>query len=128
MSAVDGTAPFDEAEIRAAERALVTALGAADPTAWVFQYTEDAVFDAGGEHVVQGRDGLLAMARTMRPLSSLVLEPLRTEGDGALATVWFTGSWISGRAPDTTAVQVRGVIVWRKGADGRWRVALEHIA
>jgi ketosteroid isomerase-like protein len=63
----------------------------------------------------------------MQPLSSVVLEPLRTEGHGPLATVWFKGSWVSGRTPDTT-VQVRGVILWRKGADGRWRVAVEHMA
>jgi ketosteroid isomerase-like protein len=125
---MDGNAPFDEAEIRAAERALVAALGASDPTAWVFEYTEDAIFDGGGEHVVQGREGLLAMARTMQPLSSVVIEPLRTEGHGPLATVWFRGAWVSGRTPDTSAVQVRGVILWRKGADGRWRVALEHMA
>lgn len=57
---VDGSAPFDEAEIRVAERALVTALEAPDPTAWVLEYTEDAIFDGGGEHVVQGREARLA--------------------------------------------------------------------
>ena len=124
---VDGSAPFDEAEIRTAERVLVTALEAPDPTTWVFEYTEDAIFDGGGEHVVPGREELLAMARTMQPISSVVFEPLRTEGPESLATVWFKGSWISGRTPDTTAVQVRGVILWRKGADGRWRVAIEHV-
>jgi ketosteroid isomerase-like protein len=124
---VDASAPFDEAEIRAAERALATALEAPDPTAWVHEYTEDAIFDAGGDHVVEGRDALLAMARTMQPLSSVVLEPLRTEGHGPLATVWFKGSWVSGSTPETT-VQVRGVILWRKDADGRWRVAVEHVA
>ena len=124
---VDGSAPFDEAEIRTAERVLVTALEAPDPTTWVFEYTEDAIFDGGGEHVVPGREELLAMARTMQPISSVVFEPLRTEGHESLATVWFKGSWISGRTPDTTAVRVRGVILWRKGADGRWRVAIEHV-
>ena len=125
---MDRSAPFDEAEIRAAEQALVSALQAPDPTAWVFEYTEDAIFDGGGEHVVEGREALLAMARAMQPISSVVLEPLRTEGHGPLATVWFKASWVDGHAPDTTAVQVRGVILWRKGADGRWRVAIEQMA
>jgi len=111
VTVVDGSAPFDETEIRTAERALVTALEAPDPTAWVFEYTEDAIFDGRGEHVVQGREALLAMARTMQPMSSAVFEPPRTEGHGPLATGWFEGSWISGRTPDTTAVQVRGVIL-----------------
>jgi hypothetical protein len=35
--------PFDEAEIRGAERALEKALESPDPTAWVYHYTEDAV-------------------------------------------------------------------------------------
>jgi ketosteroid isomerase-like protein len=125
---VDGSAAFDEAEIRVAERGLVAALESSEPTDWVYEYTEDAVFDAGGDHVVEGRDALLAMARAMDPLSSVVIHPLRTEGHGSLAVVWCTGSWVSGRAPQTTTVEVRAVIVWRREADGRWRVALEHMS
>ena len=117
---------FDEAEIRSAERALVAALEDPDPTAWVFAYTEDAVFDAGGDHAVEGREALLAMARTMQPLSSMTIEPLRTEGHGPLATVWVKGSWVSGG--QGAPVHVRGVLVWRRDADGQWRVAIEHIA
>ena len=127
MIAIGEQAAFDEAEIRAAERSLEAALEAGDPTAWVFEYTEDAVFD-GGDRAAQGRDELLAMAAAMSPLSSVSIRPLRTEGCGTLATVWFEASWVSGSAPDAgTAVNVRGVILWRKEADGRWRVALEHI-
>jgi ketosteroid isomerase-like protein len=121
-------APFNEAEIRSAERALEAALGASDPTAWVYEYTEDAVFDAGGDHAAQGRAELLEMASAMRPLSQVSIRPLRTEGRGDLAAVWFEASWVSGRPPDTRAVDVRGVILWRKEHDGRWRVAIEHIS
>ena len=39
------SATFDESEIRAAERRLEASLQAEDPTALVFGYTEDAVFD-----------------------------------------------------------------------------------
>ena len=67
------------------------------------------------------------MATAMRPLSNVSIRPLRTEGHGDLATVWVEGSWVSGRPPDARAVEVRGVIVWRRDTDGRWRVALEHI-
>jgi hypothetical protein len=65
---VDPQATFDESEIRSAEHRLETALEADDPTAWVLEYTEDAVFDGGGEHAVVGRESLLAMARSMSPL------------------------------------------------------------
>jgi len=126
--AMDPQARFDESEIRAAERRLETSLAADDPTAWVFDYTEDAVFDGGGEHAVVGRDSLLNMARSMRPLRSVSIRPLRTEGRGDLAAVWVEASWVSGPAEsEPTTVDVRGVIVWRKEPDGVWRVAMEHI-
>lgn len=122
------SAMFDESEIRAAERRLEASLGAEDPVAWVFDYTEDAVFDGGGEHFVQGRPALLDMARSMRPLSSVSIRPLRTEGRDGLATVWSEATWVSGAAgDDPTDVRVRGLIVWRKEPDGVWRVAMEHI-
>jgi ketosteroid isomerase-like protein len=121
-------ATFDESEIRAAERRLETALEADDPTLWVFEYTEDAVFDGGGDHAVVGRESLLAMARSMRPLRSVSIRPLRTEGRGDLAAVWTEASWVSGEAQsEPTLVEVRGIIVWRREADGTWRVAMERI-
>lgn len=118
---------FDENEIRAAERALELALAAADPTAWVFHYTEDAVFDAGG-HAVQGRAALLEMAAAMSLLSEVSIRPLRTEGSSGLATVWCEASWVSGPPGSGSRSEVRGIIAWRKEPDDRWRVALEHIA
>jgi ketosteroid isomerase-like protein len=125
---MDPRAGFDESEIREAERRLATALEAEDPTAWVFDYTEDAVFDAGGEQAVVGRESLLAMARSMRPLRSVSIRPLRTEGHGDLAVVWVQGSWVSGATEgEPRTVEVRGVLVWRKDPDGVWRVAIEHL-
>lgn len=118
-------AVFDVAEIRTAERALVAALEAGE--AWVLEYTADAVFDGGGDHVVEGRDALLAMANGMQPMSSVSIRARRTEGSADLATVWFDGSWVSGQAGAGRKVDVRGIIVWRKESDGRWRVAMEHI-
>jgi uncharacterized protein (TIGR02246 family) len=117
---------FDEAEIRAAERALVQALQSPDPTAWVYAYTEDATFVAPGAPAVQGRPALLEMARSMKPLSSVSIQPIRTEGSGGLATVYGHASWISGRPPEAGSIsRVRLIIVWRKEADGQWRVAQE---
>jgi len=126
--AMDAQAWFDESEIRAAEHRLEASLQADDRTAWVFDYTEDAVFDGGGEHAVVGRDALLAMARSMGPLGSVSIRPLRTKGEDGLAAVWVEASWVSGPAEsDPTTVHVRGIIVWRKEPDGVWRVAMEHI-
>ena len=129
MRAIDDHAAFDETEIRAAERAVESALEDSDPAAWVFHYTADAVFDGGGDEVVQGREALLAMASAMKPMSEVSIRPLRTEGGGGHASVWFEGSWVNGRPPDEgTVVHVRGIIVWRKDSDGRWRIAMEHLS
>ena len=126
MPATRIVTPFDDQEIRAAEKALESALSAVDPTAWVYEYTEDAVFDGGGDEVLCGREALLGLARAMAPMRDVSIRPLRTEGSGHLATVWFEGSWVSGPpgAPPTSA---RGIIVWRKEDDGHWRVAIEHL-
>jgi ketosteroid isomerase-like protein len=122
---MDPQASFDESEIRDAERRLATALEAGD---WVFHYTEDAVFDGGGEQAVVGRESLLAMTRSMRPLGSVSIRPLRTEGREGLAAVWAEASWVSGPAQgEPTTVHVRAILVWRKEPDGVWRVAMEHI-
>jgi ketosteroid isomerase-like protein len=126
MSGIERASGFDEEEIRAAERALERSLSAADPTDWVFDYTEDAVFDAGGE-AVQGRAALLEMATSMSPLSEVSIRPLRTEGGAGVAAVWCEGSWVSGLPGEVSRTEVRGIIVWRKEPDGRWRVALERI-
>jgi uncharacterized protein (TIGR02246 family) len=119
---------LDEAALRSAERELAAALGSEDPTAWVDHYTEDAVFDAGGEHAVEGRRALLEMARSMKPLSEVSIRPLRTLGSADLAAVWTEASWTSGEPADRRSIHVRGILVWRRDGDGRWRVALEHIS
>lgn len=62
-------------------------------------YTEDAVFlESSGP--MSGRQALLDMAKTMTPLSSVTITPLRTVGHGDLAYVYCTGSWINGRSPN----------------------------
>ncbi len=117
---------FDKTEIRSAERALEKALGSPDPTAWVYHYTEDAVFVGPGAPAVQGREGLLQMARAMQPLSSVSITALRTEGDGNMAYTYGAATWVNGRPPNAGATtHVRMVIVWRKEADGEWRVTQE---
>jgi uncharacterized protein (TIGR02246 family) len=117
---------FNAAELRAAERSLEQALQSSDQTAWVYSYTEDAVFVAPGAPAVQGRAALLQMAKAMKPLSAVSIQPIRTEGSEGLAAVYVYGSWMSGRPPEAGSVtKVRGILVWRKETDGQWRVAQE---
>jgi uncharacterized protein (TIGR02246 family) len=118
---------FDDDEIEAAVNRLAAALQADDPTAWVYDYTEDAVFDGGGDHVVRGRAALLDMARDMTPMREVSIRRLRTDGCADLATVWFEGSWTNGPAADAPATHARGLMLLRREADGQWRVAVEQI-
>jgi uncharacterized protein (TIGR02246 family) len=125
---IDIGSALDETAIRAAERTLEQALTADDPTAWVYEYTEDAVFDGGDGEVIQGRTALLELARAMTPITSASIKPLRTEGCADLAAVWFEAAWVNGPHDTGSSVAGRGVILWRKESDGHWRVAIEHIA
>jgi uncharacterized protein (TIGR02246 family) len=118
--------PFDEAEIRQAERELTIALASTNPLAWVEHYTEDAVFVAPGAPAVQGREALTRLAKAMRPMSSVQIENIRTEGSGSVAAVYARGSWVNGAGEATeSTTRVRLIIVWRKEGDGRWRIAQE---
>lgn len=117
--------PFDEAEIRAAERRMEAALMAADRLAWVAEYTDDAVFDAG--EPVRGREALLAMAAGMSRLRDVSITALRTEGCGDRASVWCEATWTSGPEDEPHHVHARGILVWRREPDGVWRVAMEHL-
>jgi ketosteroid isomerase-like protein len=47
-------------------------------------------------------------------------------GSGSIAYAYGVASWVNGRPPNAGATtNVRFVIIWRKEADGQWRVALE---
>jgi uncharacterized protein (TIGR02246 family) len=120
------SADVDPAPIRAAEREMIAALESSDPTAWVAHYTEDALFLEAGGPPVEGRAALLKLAKAMPPLSSVQITPLRTERHGDLAVVYCTGTWVNGRPPNAGSTsRVRGVLVWRRGEDGRWRISKE---
>ena len=117
---------FNETEIRSAERLLEKALESPEPTAWVYHYTEDAMSVGPGRPAVQGQEALLEMAKAMTPLSSVSITAFRTEGCENLAYTYGDATWVTGRPPNAGATtNVRFVIIWRKEADGQWRVALE---
>ena len=120
---------FKPEEIRAAERSMIAALEAPDATAWVYMYTEAAVLLEPEGAPVEGREALLQMARSMKPLSSVTISAERTAGHGDLAYTYGRASWVNGRPPDAgPTTNVRLVMIWRKEADGAWRVAQEVFA
>src|SRR5512135_245289 len=118
--------PFDTDQIRVAERRVTAALVAPDVTAWVSEYTEDAVILEPAAPPVAGRAALLELARSMKPIASATIDSDHIEGSGNIAYSYGTAIWTSGRSPDATSTtHVRQVLVWRKEADGVWRIAME---
>jgi ketosteroid isomerase-like protein len=118
--------PFDTGQIRAAERRVTTALTSPDGTAWVNEYTEDAVLLEPASRPVRGRAELLELARSMKPITSGTINSDHIEGSGNIAYSYGTAIWTSGRSPDATSTtHVRQVLVWRRESDGVWRIAME---
>ncbi len=119
---------FDAREIQTATTKLVAALQSTDPTAWVYMYTENAGLLQAGSQPLEGRAKLLELAKSMQPMSSVVISPSRIEGDGNLAYMYGRASWVNGRPPQAGSTSnVHLVIVWRKQPDGQWRVAQEAL-
>lgn len=115
----------DVAAIRSAEKALAEAFEASDPTAWVDYYTEDAIFVGPGMPAVEGRDALLDLAPAV-VISSMEIVADSTIGAGDFAATQGRGNWVTGpKGSDAPRVRRRFLMVWRRGADGRWRIARE---
>ena len=115
----------DVAAIRSAEKALAEAFEASDPTAWVEYYTEDAIFVGPGIPAIEGRDALLVAAVV---ISSMEIVADSTIGAGDFAATQGRASWVSGlKGSDAPQVRRRFLMVWRREADGRWRIARESL-
>ena len=113
------------AAIRSAEKALAEAFEALDPTAWVDYYTEDAIFVGPGMPAVEGRDALLDLAPAVI-ISSMEIVADSTIGAGDFAATQGHVNWVSGpKGTDAPWVRRRFLMVWRRDADGRWRIARE---
>jgi len=117
----------DISAIRAAERALAEAFESPDPTAWVYSYTEDAIFVGPGVPAIEGRRALLEVAPQIS-ISSMKIAAHSTLGAGDLAATVGRATWVSGqKGSDAPAVQRRFLMVWRRDLDGLWRIAREML-
>jgi uncharacterized protein (TIGR02246 family) len=115
----------DVAAIRDAEKALADAFEASDPTAWVAFYTEDAIFVGPGLPALEGRDALLSAAGSV-VISSMEIVADSTLGAGEFAATQGRATWVSGpKGSDAPHVSRRFLMVWRRDADERWRIARE---
>ena len=117
--------PSDNTAIRAAESVLAQAFEDPDPTAWVSCYTEDAIFVGPGLPTIEGRAALLAVA-PQTTISSMEIVAYSTIGAGDFAATNGRATWVSGpKDSGAPTIRRRFLMVWRRDANGRWRIARE---
>jgi ketosteroid isomerase-like protein len=124
-------APLSEADKAAMRRTVEPALAmltsrTPDWQAFVSMYAEDATVIPGGTKPFVGHEAIIGFLKTLPVLAECRQVSDRLEGSGNLAyevTTYITRI----EPPRAPAVVDTGkeVFVWRKGADGSWRVVVD---
>ena len=117
----------DEAGVRAAINGLVSAVNAADTTALFQLMADDFEVFPPGSNPLRG-DGARSLFRGMFADASPSLEPfsheeLEVSGTLAVQRYTFRLTLRSKSGGPTTTEAGSGLHVWRRGSDGRWRLA-----
>ncbi|HSM61388.1 MAG TPA: DUF4440 domain-containing protein, partial [Longimicrobiales bacterium] len=97
--------------------------------AWASWFAEDGAMIQPGPGEIRGREEILSvMASLDEPGVSLRWEPLRADIAASGDLGWTTGTFVSeGPGPDgeVRTGQGRYVSVWRRQADGSWKVVMD---
>ena len=125
------TRAADEAAIRAEESGMAQAAAAMDPARMVSFYTDDVVGLATDAAVVQGKENMRKYFEGMmaaKPEISWTPSKVEVALSGDLAYSWGTGEVVvkdaKGKDVKTT---VKYVSVWKKQADGNWKIAVDSL-
>jgi uncharacterized protein (TIGR02246 family) len=119
----------DEAAIRTAEADMAKAVGALDPAKAASFYTDDVVGMGVDAPVVQGKENMQKFFETiMKDKPDIAWTPVKVEvaRSGDLAYSWGKGKESvkdkKGKVTETTG---KYVSVWKKQADGSWKIAVD---
>jgi uncharacterized protein (TIGR02246 family) len=117
----------EEAAIRANSRAVADAEARKDTDAVMPYWTEDAVVHFQGEAALKGRDAIGRMYRERLPrLETFRAETNSVEVSPGGGLAWETGTThvtLPSESGPPTASSSKFLIVWKKEADGQWRIA-----
>jgi uncharacterized protein (TIGR02246 family) len=129
-SAPPDTRAADEATLRALIKDWSAAAQAKDAAKFVSLYADDAVVMMAGAPDIEGlaaiREGIPAMMQD--PAFALSFEADRVEVARSGDLAYETGSYsMTMTGPDKKPATEKGhyVVVWRKGADGAWKVVVD---
>jgi len=129
-SAPPDTRAADEAALRALIKDWSAAAQAKDAAKFVSVYADDAVVMMAGAPDIRGlaaiREGIPAMMQD--PAFALSFEADRVEVARSGDLAYETGSYsMTMTGPDRKPATEKGhyVVVWRKGADGAWKVVVD---
>ena len=127
--AADRPSPADAEALMEADRAFAAAVAEGGSEAWASWFHEDGAMIQPGVGEVRGRVEILAfMAGLDDPGTSLRWEPLRAEIAASGDLGWTTGTFVSesvGEAGEAVRGEGRYVSIWRRAADGSWKVVMD---
>jgi len=109
----------DASAVRGLFDSVVTDIRAANADAWVAHFADDARFHRSNGPALVGRAAILAWGKGFPPVKTFTFGPAEVSGEGNLAYGWSSVVSQFGDFPVDTAKQL---VVFRRGADGRWRV------
>ena len=121
--------PADPEVLMEADRAFAAAVAQGGTEAWVSWFAEDGAQIQPGTGEIRGHDAIRAlMAGLDDPGLTLIWEPLRADISAGGDLGWTTGSYVSravGGDGETRTGQGRYVTIWRRQADGSWKVVMD---
>jgi uncharacterized protein (TIGR02246 family) len=123
------TRAADETAIRAAEAEMVKAVAALDAAKVASFYTDDVIGLSADAPVVQGKENKQKEFETiLTDKAEVTWAPVKVEvaRSGDLAYSWGKGKVsMKDKKGKVTETTVKYVSVWKKQADGGWKIAID---